>query len=68
MECICYWAVAKLDQGIFELLTASSLSRMTCFQGTAQCFCYRAVIDGLLEISAEQSKRVLLVLVLDQGD
>lgn len=52
-------AVAKLGQGIFELLTAFSLSRMTHFQGTAQCFCYRAVIDGLLEISAEQSKRLL---------
>lgn len=50
---------AKLGQGIFELLTVFSLSRMTCFQGTAQCFCYRAVADGLLEIGAEQSKRLL---------
>lgn len=59
MECVYYWAVAKLEQGIFELLTASSLSRMTRFQGSARCFCHRAVIDGLLEISAEQSKRLM---------
>lgn len=68
LECICYWAVAKLEQRIFELLTACSLSRMTRFQGTDRWFSYRAVIDGLLEISAEQSKELLWVLVLDQGD
>lgn len=56
MKCLCYWAAAKLEQGILELLSASSLSRMTRFQGRAQCFCYRAVTDGLLEIGAEQSK------------